>query len=156
MPVSKKWRHGALPVTTILILEDNPVVRQMLGFVLRGKGGYRTLEAATEGEAVSYMEQHREEIDLLIADVCVEDHFGRTVADRLSKLCPRLRVLFISGYPKDNLVDSGWLQPEDAFLAKPFAPERLMRSVKEVLGDSFHPHVLSPEVIRTACAGGTT
>jgi len=126
----------------------------MLGFVLRGKGGYRALEAATEDEAVAHMELHLEEIDLLIADVCVEDQFGRSVADRLSKLCPRLRVLFISGYPKENLVESGWLQPEDAFLAKPFAPERLMRTVKEVLGDSYEPHVLSPGVVRTACAGG--
>lgn len=141
-------------MTTILILEDNPVVRQMLGVVLRGKGGYRALEAATEAEAVSHMERHLEEIDLLIADVCVEDQFGRAVADRLSKLGPRLRVLFISGYPKDHLVDSGWLQPEDAFLAKPFAPERLMRSVEEVLGDSYEPHVLSRGAFRTACAGG--
>ena len=152
--MNEKWRHGAPPVTTILILEDNPVVRQMLGFVLRGKGGYRALEAATETEAVSEMERHLEEIDLLIADVCVEDQFGRAVADRLSKLCPRLRVLFISGYPKDHLVDGGWLQPDDAFLAKPFAPERLMRSVNEVLGDSYAPHVLSPGTVRTACAGG--
>ena len=141
-------------MTTILILEDNPIVRQMLGFVLRGKGGYRTLEAATEGEAVAHMQDHAEEIDLLIADVCVEDRPGRSVADRLSKLSPGLRVLFISGYPKDHLVDSGWLQPGDAFLAQPFPPERLMRSVKEVLGDSSRPHVPSPESGRTACAGG--
>lgn len=154
MLVGKKWRHGAPPVTTILILEDNPVVRQMLGFVLRGKGVYHALEAATEDEAVSQMERHHEEIELLIADVCVQDQFGRAVADRLSKLCPRLRVLFISGYPKDHLVDGGWLQPGDAFLAKPFAPERLLRNVKEVLGDSFEPHVLSPGAVRTACAGG--
>jgi two-component system cell cycle sensor histidine kinase/response regulator CckA len=141
-------------VTTILILEDNPVVRQMLGFVLCSKGGYRALEAATEDEAVAHMERAHEEIELLIADVCVEDQFGRAIADRLSRLCPRLRVLFVSGYPKDHLVESGWLQPEDAFLAKPFAPERLMRSVKEVLADTCQPHVLSSSAVRTACAGG--
>lgn len=152
--MSKKWRHGTPPVTTILILEDNPVVRQMLGFVLRSKGGYHALEAATEDEAVAHMERHLEEIDVLIADVCVDDRPSRAIADRLTRLCPRLRVLFISGYPKDNLVESQWLEPGDAFLAKPFAPERLMRSVKEVLADSFQPHVLSSSAVRTACAGG--
>jgi len=141
-------------VTTILILEDNPVVRQMLGFVLRSKGGYRALAAATEDEAIAHMERAHEEIELLIADVCVEDTFGRVIADRLSTLCPRLRVLFVSGYPKDHLVESGWLQPQDAFLAKPFAPERLMRNVKEVLADTCQPHVLSSSAVRTACAGG--
>jgi two-component system cell cycle sensor histidine kinase/response regulator CckA len=141
-------------VTTILILEDNPIVRQMLGFVLRGKGGYRALEASTHDEAVSQMERHLDDIDMLIADVCIDDHPGRAAADRLTKLSPRLRVLFISGYPKDHLVESGWLQPEDAFLAKPFSPERLLRSVKEVLGASCQPHVPSRDVVRTACAGG--
>jgi two-component system cell cycle sensor histidine kinase/response regulator CckA len=141
-------------VTTILILEDNPIVRQMLGFVLRGKGGYRALEASTHEEAVSQMERHLDEIDMLIADVCIDDQPGRAAADRLTNLCPRLRVLFISGYPKDHLVESGWLQPEDAFLPKPFAPERLMRSVREVLGDSCQPHVLSRGAVRTASAGG--
>jgi len=141
-------------VTTILILEDNPVVRQMLGFVLRGKGGYRALEAATEEEAVAHMERHPEEIDVLVADVCVDDRPGRVIADGLARLCPRLRVLFISGYPKEHLVESRWLEPGDAFLAKPFAPERLMRSVKEVLADTCQPHVPSPTTVRAACAGG--
>ncbi len=141
-------------MTTILILEDNPVVRQMLGFVLRGKGGYQTLEAATENEAIELMERHAEEIALLVADVCVEDRPGRSVADRLSQISPNLRVLFISGYPKDNLVDSGWLQPADAFLAKPFAPERLMKSVKEALSETSRPHVTSTGGARAVCASG--
>ena len=140
-------------MTTILILDDNPVVLQMLGVVLRAKGGYRVLEAATVEEAVAELERHQE-IDLLVADVCVQDGPGRAVANRLTGLCPNLRVLFISGYPKDHLVESGWLELGDAFLAKPFPPERLMHSVNEILGNSCQPQAVSPGAVRTACAGG--
>jgi len=153
-PAVEKWRHGAPPVTTILILDDNPIVLQMLGLVLRSKGGYQVLEAATEEEAVSKIARHPEGIDLLLADVCLDDQPGRAIASRLIALCPQLRVLFISGYPKDHLVENGWLQPGDAFLAKPFTPIRLMRSVSEVMESARPAPPLSASVIRTACAGG--
>ncbi len=139
---------------TILILDDNPVVLQMLGVVLRAKTGYRVLQAVTEEEAISQFEWYREEIDLLVADACVEDRPGRAVADRLRRLCPQLRVLFISGYPKDHLVESGWLQAGDHFLAKPFPPERLMHCVSEVLASSCQPQPLNGATVRAACAGG--
>lgn len=153
-PANKKGRHGAPPVVTILILDDNPVVLQMLGFLLRSQGGYDVLEAATEEQAVSEIEQHLQEIDLLLADVCIEDAPGRAIASRLLARCPHLRVLFISGYPKDHLVQSGWLEPSDAFLAKPFPPERLMRSVSEVLGSACPPQTMRAGAVRTAYAGG--
>jgi two-component system, cell cycle sensor histidine kinase and response regulator CckA len=141
-------------VTTILILDDNPTVLQMLGLVLRANGAYRILEASTELEAVAQLEQRSGEIDVLVADVCIDDRPGRAAADRLTTLCPHLRVLFISGYPKDHLVGNGWLRPGDAFLAKPFTPARLMRHVEEVLGPSYVAPVGSAIGGRTACAGG--
>ncbi len=107
-------------MTTILILDDNPTVLQMLGLVLRANGAYRILEASTELEAVTQLEQRSGEIDVLVADVCIDDRPGRAVADRLTTLCPHLRVLFISGYPKDHLLGNGWLRPGDAFLSQAF------------------------------------
>jgi len=126
-------RHGAPPVMTILLLEDNPVVRQLLGLFLRFKGGYRVIEAGTYREAVAQIEQRRCEVDLLIADVCMGEEDGRAVAQQVMELCPHLRVLFISGYPKDHLVETGTLEPEDEFLAKPFAADALVRRVGEIL-----------------------
>ncbi len=151
---TKKWRHGAPPVTTILILDDNTVVLQMLGLILRAKGGYQVLEATTEEEAVSRIECYPAGVDLLVADVCVEDRPGRIIASRLAAMCPELRLLFISGYPQDHLVEKGWLQPGDAFLAKPFTPERLMRRVNEVLANAYAAPALAKGAVRTACAGG--
>ena len=153
VPANEKWRHGTPPVTTILILDDNSVVLRMLGLVLRAKSGYEVLEAATEQEAAALIERHPE-IELLVADVCLDGQPGRVIADRLVALCPRLRVLFISGYPKDHLVGNGLLEAGDAFLAKPFPPERLMRTVNEILENGCQPPTIAAGAVRTLCAGG--
>jgi two-component system cell cycle sensor histidine kinase/response regulator CckA len=141
-------------VTTILILDDNPTVLQMLGLVLRASGAYRILEASTEQQAVAHFEQGNGAIDMLVADVCIDDRPGRAIAERLMTLCPGLRVLFISGYTKEHLVGNGWLEPNDAFLAKPFVPVRLLRQVEEVLGKAHVTPVASATTEQTACAGG--
>ncbi len=141
-------------MTTILILDDNATLLQMLGLILRSKGGYQVLEATTEEEAVSRIECYPGGVDLLVADVCVETRPGRIIASRLAAMCPELRLLFISGYPQDHLVEKGWLQPGDPFLAKPFTPERLMRSVNQVLANAYPTHTMPSGAGRTACAGG--
>ncbi len=142
------------PVTTILILDDNHTVLQMLGLVLRASGTYRILEASTEQEAIAHLDQRGGDVDVLVADVCIDERPGRMIADRLTMHCPHLRVLFISGYPKDNLVTNGWLDPNDAFLAKPFTPARLMRRVEEVLAATYAPRAAGAMNGHTACASG--
>jgi len=87
------------------------------------------LEAGTQRAAVAQFEQRGSEIDPLIADVCVGGQSGRAIADELTTLRPQLRVLFISGYPKDHLVGNELLGPDDALLAKPFSPETLFRRI---------------------------
>jgi CheY-like chemotaxis protein len=141
-------------VTTILILDDNPTVLRMLALILRASGMYRVLEASTEQEAVAQCEQRNREIDVLVADVCIGDQPGREIADHLTALCPHLRVLFISGYPKDHLIGNGWVEPNDAFLAKPFTPARLMLRVEEVLGPSYVAPAVRAVESRTARVGG--
>lgn len=140
-------------MTTILILDDNPTVLHMLGLVLRAKGAYRILEASSEQEAVAQIEQNGE-IDILVADVCIDERPGRAIAARLVSQCPHMRVLFISGYPKDNLVGSGWLEPDDAFLAKPFTPVRLLKHVEEVLASAYIAPAVRAAGGQTACANG--
>ncbi len=141
-------------MTTILILDDNLTVLRMLGLVLRANGAYRILEASTEHEALAQCEQQNREIDVLVADVCIDDQPGRAIAEHLTTLCPALRVLFISGYPKEHLIGNGWVEPDDAFLAKPFTPARLMRRVEEVLGPSYVAPAVRTAAGRAACAGG--
>jgi CheY-like chemotaxis protein len=138
---------------SILLLDDNPAILQMLGFFLRLKGGYRVLEAITHKEALMQLERRAPDIDLLIADVCIGGLVGRAVADQCVALCPHLPVLFMSGYPKEHLVGNGSLEPGDAFLAKPFAPDTLLKRVSEVLAGSRRAQNGNAGTARTACAG---
>ncbi len=138
---------------SILLLDDNPTILQMLGFFLRLKGGYHVLEAITQNEALIQLERRRAEIDLLIADVCIGGEVGRVVADQCVALCPHLPVLFMSGYPREHLVGNGSIKPGDAFLAKPFAPDTLLRRVGEVLAGSHRAQNGNAGTSRAACAG---
>ena len=118
---------------TILLLEDNATLRQILGTFLQYKGEYCVLEAADETEAVELCQHHGSEIDLLIADVIVGTHSGRDIAERLNTLCPKLRLLFMSGYPPEHLLANGTLQRGDPCLQKPFTPDEVLHRVDEIL-----------------------
>ena len=78
-------------------------------------------------------EQHARPIDLLLTDVVMPEMSGRELANRLAGLHPDMRVMFMSGYTDDRAVQRGLLGPHDAFLAKPFTPDRLRTKVREVL-----------------------
>src|SRR5437879_4427745 len=90
--------------------------------------GYEVLEAADGAEAIAVGAQCS--IDLLISDVIMPGLDGPSVAGRLAHYWPKMKVLFISGYPDCNL------RPGVAFLRKPFMPKSLVRKVAEILGVS--------------------
>jgi len=120
-------------VATILVLENDPVKRQILGLILRKRGGYTVLEAGTTLEAMT--DSRRYQIDLAIIDACTRDVYagGRTTARQLTKISPRLRFLFVSGYPLNLLAAKGFLEYDDPFLARPFTPRQLVERVEELL-----------------------
>jgi DNA-binding NtrC family response regulator len=60
---------------------------------------------------------------------------GPELAQRVTRVCPDLRVIYISGYTDRALIHQGLRQPGSAFLQKPFTPETLVRMVREVLGE---------------------
>jgi DNA-binding NarL/FixJ family response regulator len=72
----------------------------------------------------------------MVTDVVMPGMNGRELAERLLAIRPRTRVLYVSGYTDDALSQHGILDQELAFLAKPFAPETLARSVRQVLDDA--------------------
>ena len=75
-------------------------------------------------------------IDLMVTDVVMPGMNGRELAKRLLAIRPGTRVLYVSGYTDDALSQHGILDQELAFLAKPFSPETLARSVRQVLDDA--------------------
>jgi PAS domain S-box-containing protein len=118
---------------TILLAEDEPMVRQLVRAVLE-QGGYRVLEAADGAEALRLAEAHPGPIHLLLTDVVMPGISGRELTERLAKQRPEVRVVYMSGYTDDAVVRHGVLHAGVAFIQKPFAPSALLRKVQEVLG----------------------
>ena len=117
---------------TILLVEDEEMVRSMMTMILQ-QSGYKVLEAANGLEAVAVAEKHEEPVHLLMTDLVMPHLSGREVADRLTALKPTLRVLFISGYTEDLIVHQGVESSSVDFLHKPFNLEVLKNKVREVL-----------------------
>jgi two-component system, cell cycle sensor histidine kinase and response regulator CckA len=117
---------------TILIVEDEPVVRRLTVRALMERG-YHVLEAADGESALEVARQHHRDLQLLVTDVVMPGMNGKELADRLAGECPDLRVLYISGYAEHAVVRQGVLLEGIAFLSKPFDLSELARTVREIL-----------------------
>jgi two-component system cell cycle sensor histidine kinase/response regulator CckA len=119
---------------TILLVEDFQPLRQLAAVSLE-KAGYAVLAAAGATEAMDYLRDRAQQIDLLVTDVVMPGATGRDLAAAARELHPTIKVLFMSGYSSDIGADEGRV---DGFplLSKPFMPEELTRYVRSVLDGS--------------------
>ena len=117
---------------TILLVEDEPMVRALAVEALREQG-YTVLDAGDGEAALAEAERHAGEIDLLLTDVVMPRMSGKALAERLAAVRPSVRVLFTSGHPRDVIADHGVLDASVRFLQKPYTAESLARRVREVL-----------------------
>ena len=133
-PLAEQSRVGDLPRgnETVLLVEDAPSMRDLTARILR-RQGYTVLEAADGEEALRLAREHSDGIHLLLTDVVMPGISGKDLADRLGAIAPSLKVLFMSGYTDNTIVRYGILDPDVAFLHKPFSPETLARNVRNVL-----------------------
>jgi len=118
-------------VETILLVEDETRVRKLILDVLRSRG-YNVLEATRGEEALRLARLHGQEIDLALVDVVMPEMSGPDLVKQLAPLCPKLRVLYMSGYTDEAILHHG-IAESVAFLQKPFLPDVLARRVREVL-----------------------
>jgi CheY-like chemotaxis protein len=112
---------------TILIIEDQEATAQITRILLES-WGYHVLEAHSGGEALEIFKQDGDAIQLVLTDVIMPGLSGPQIVDELLRQRPALRVVFMSGYPSDQLN-----QPEAAFLPKPFNPQSLSRMIRREL-----------------------
>jgi hypothetical protein len=117
---------------TILLVEDDPQLRELSSSVLK-HCGYNVLTAATPEEGIAISEANHHDLRLLVTDVVMPRINGRQLAERIQKVCPRIRVLYISGYTDNAIVHYGVLDPGLWFLPKPFTLAALVAKVREVL-----------------------
>jgi len=119
---------------TVLLIEDDAVVRQLTARILRGQG-YKVLVATQANEALELAADHETRIDLFLSDVVMPGESGPSVIERLSAARPSTKVLFVSGYPGDDISRRGVDEGSFRFLAKPYSSEQLAQRVRQVLDD---------------------
>jgi PAS domain S-box-containing protein len=124
--------HALRGSETILVVEDEPAVRQLTRVLLE-RAGYRVIPAANAHEAIEQFGAAGGEIDLVITDVVMPGASGPALLKYLTERRPNLKVLFMSGYADDAVPTLGRLDKDAVFLQKPFTGERLIKKVHEVL-----------------------
>jgi nitrogen-specific signal transduction histidine kinase len=117
---------------TILLVEDDPAVRNLVTSMLESQG-YQVLVSQDPGDVAAICEKHTGHIHLLLTDLILPGISGRDIAKHVGKLRPDTKVLFMSGYTDDALIHSHGFDERFAFLQKPFSSGTLGAKIREVL-----------------------
>lgn len=117
---------------TILLVEDEDAVRAFASRALASRG-YTVLEADSGISALEEVDEHRDEIDLVISDVVMPEMDGPTLLRELRNRGMDVRIIFISGYAQDAFAKNLEENEKFAFLPKPFSLKQLAAAVKDSL-----------------------
>ncbi|MBI2838034.1 MAG: response regulator [Acidobacteria bacterium] len=119
---------------TVLVVEDDEAIRRLVGQFLSLRG-YHVILHANALDALHAAAQHTDPIGLLLTDVVLPGLSGPELASRVAKMHPWLKVLYMSGYTDEAIMDHGLIEPGTAFLQKPFTPDALVGKVRAVLDE---------------------
>jgi len=131
VPILNVPEHGS---ETILLVEDETVVRQLVAEILE-TSGYAVLVAGDGPSALELLRRHNDPIDLLLTDVVMPGMSGPEVAQAVTSMRPGTQVLYMSGYTDSAIGHHGVLEPGIAFLQKPFSADDLTRKVRSLLDE---------------------
>ncbi|MEO8910117.1 MAG: response regulator [Gemmatimonadaceae bacterium] len=127
------------------IIDDERANRELLHAMLAPKGyrittaasledyGYQVFDASSPRAAEQIFDEHRELFSALVTDMMMPGSSGPQLYAALSKRNPSLKVLYVSGYTDDTIVQQGELDSESHFLQKPFSADELGRRLRDVL-----------------------
>lgn len=137
-PVSTGDVAGKIPAAnfscaeTVLVVDDEDAVRRITREFLKIKG-YSVLEARAAKEAISIAEHHSGPIHIVLTDVVMPGVKGAELAEQIIALRPDVKVLFMSAYTEDAVLNLGILAPGTNFIEKPFGPDELAYKVQTIL-----------------------
>ncbi len=117
---------------TVLVVEDEPAVRQVLARQLADQG-YRILEAEGGADALRVLQTRGDQVDLVVTDVAMPEISGTELARRAARTNPRLRFIFVSGQPRESLAAYGDPAQHGILLEKPFPADLLTNAVRSAL-----------------------
>jgi PAS domain S-box-containing protein len=117
---------------TVLLAEDEESVRRFTQTLLENNG-YTVIAAEGGKEALAILESKKCEIDLVVTDVVMPHMSGKDLAQKLLLICPRAKVLFVSGYTGTVIVHHGILDAGVDYLQKPFKSQEFLAKIREVL-----------------------
>ena len=117
---------------TILLVEDEPAIREALLRVFTGNG-YRVIEASNGGEALRRAQEEEGPIHLMLSDVMMPGIGGKELVQRLMVTRPQTRIILMSGYTDDDLLRRELGDARYVFLQKPFAARQAVAAVRDLL-----------------------
>jgi two-component system cell cycle sensor histidine kinase/response regulator CckA len=120
---------------TVLVVDDEEMVRRLAARMLLLLG-YKVLEARDGQEALKLLQRPTQQITGVLTDLAMPGIGGRSLGETIANCWPQVRVLYMSGFPAQRMVNEGALDPSHPFIQKPFTSEQLGRKVRELLA---HP-----------------
>ena len=117
---------------TVLLVEDSDSVRAVVAKMLE-EGGLTVLQASGGEEALAFARRGDAPIDLLLTDIVMPEVSGVELADRMERERPDVRILFMTGYAEEVVVNEGILGKDRECIGKPFTQEQITRRVRKIL-----------------------
>jgi DNA-binding NtrC family response regulator len=124
---------------TVLVFDDEDDLRDVMCRMLERRG-FTTLPTGDPDDAVSVCRQHDGEIHVLLADLGMPDGTGVELARVATAVRPDMRVLYVSGLPKDAAVRQGIVDDDATVVQKPFTTDSLVTAVRDALSASAGSH----------------
>lgn len=118
---------------TVLLVDDDADIRELAAIMLT-KRGFEVLTAGDAAEAIMTCRVHSAPIDVLVTDLGLPGVSGGELSRSAAALRPALRIVYISGVPRDTAVGSGTIAADAMLVTKPFTGDTLGQAVRSVLG----------------------
>ena len=128
-----KDNPGDSLLPTILLIDDEPAVREVWSDFLTGRG-HPVLTAENGLVGIELFKRHKEQIGVVILDMVMPKLGGKATLDRIKKIKPSVKVLITSGYSEEGQDGEITLLEKDAFIQKPIQLSLLQKKINEVLG----------------------